>query len=162
MKAKAKPHTLSSHTIRHTNQNLLKRVSSPTLQTKIADEITEGQHTTAVWRNGGCSASYDSFVVGSSAVLRLNFCAKIRHYAKPQTVSENALRHGCCRAVPFSTPLFSLMPQRVGPMGFIPPPKGTSANTRINPISPKTFPFLSKFTNFDETAVYPLRHYLQP
>ncbi|MBN7813715.1 hypothetical protein J0A68_22365, partial [Algoriphagus sp. H41] len=31
---------------------------------------------TAVWRNGGCSASYNSFVVGSSAVLRLNFCAK--------------------------------------------------------------------------------------
>jgi hypothetical protein len=31
---------------------------------------------TAVWRNGGFSASYDSFVVGSSAVLRLNFCAK--------------------------------------------------------------------------------------
>jgi hypothetical protein len=27
-------------------------------------------------RNGECSASYDSFVVGSSAVLRLNFCAK--------------------------------------------------------------------------------------
>ena len=37
---------------------------------KKADRIT------AVWRNGGCSASYDSFVVGSSAVLRLNFCAK--------------------------------------------------------------------------------------
>jgi hypothetical protein len=32
---------------------------------------------TAVWRNGGFSASYDSFVVGSSSVLRLNFCAKI-------------------------------------------------------------------------------------
>ncbi|WP_188347345.1 MULTISPECIES: hypothetical protein [Bacteroidota] len=31
---------------------------------------------TAALRNGGCSASYDSFVVGSSAVLRLNFCAK--------------------------------------------------------------------------------------
>jgi len=31
---------------------------------------------TAVWRNGGCSASYDSFVVSSSAVPRLNFCAK--------------------------------------------------------------------------------------
>ncbi len=31
---------------------------------------------TAVWRNGGCSALYDSFVVGSSAVLRLNICAK--------------------------------------------------------------------------------------
>lgn len=32
--------------------------------------------TTAVWRNGGCSASYDGFVVGINAVLRLNFCAK--------------------------------------------------------------------------------------
>ncbi len=37
---------------------------------------TERQLVTAVWRNGGCSASYDSFVVGSSVVLRLNFCAK--------------------------------------------------------------------------------------
>ena len=36
----------------------------------------ETQQVTAVWRNGGFSASYDSFVVGSSAVLRLNFCAK--------------------------------------------------------------------------------------
>ena len=36
----------------------------------------KGERTTAVWRNGGFSASYDSFVVGSSAVLRLNFCAK--------------------------------------------------------------------------------------
>ena len=38
------------------------------------DKNTES--TTAVWRNGGCSASYDSFAVGSSAVLRFNFCAK--------------------------------------------------------------------------------------
>ncbi|MEB2330560.1 MAG: hypothetical protein OZ913_09725 [Ignavibacteriaceae bacterium] len=37
---------------------------------------TEGLLLTAVWRNGGFCASYDSFVVGSSAVLRLNFCAK--------------------------------------------------------------------------------------
>ena len=36
----------------------------------------KAQPITAVWRNGGFSASYDSFVVGSSAVLRLNFCAK--------------------------------------------------------------------------------------
>ncbi len=36
----------------------------------------ETQPITAVWRNGGCSASYDILVVGSSAVLRLNFCAK--------------------------------------------------------------------------------------
>ena len=40
------------------------------------DTTEKGQQITAVWRNGGCSASYDSFVVGSSAVLRLNFCAK--------------------------------------------------------------------------------------
>ena len=36
----------------------------------------KGEGITAVWRNGGCSASYDSLVVGSSAVLRLNFYAK--------------------------------------------------------------------------------------
>jgi hypothetical protein len=43
----------------------------------------------SAWRNGGCSASYDSFVVGSSSVLRLNFCAKIpplRQAANRQTV----------------------------------------------------------------------------
>ena len=34
------------------------------------------ERTTAVWRNGGFSASYDSVVVGSSAVLRLNICAE--------------------------------------------------------------------------------------
>ena len=39
-------------------------------------ESKETLGITAVWRNGWCSASYDSFVVGSSAVLRLNFCAK--------------------------------------------------------------------------------------
>ncbi|QQS31555.1 MAG: hypothetical protein IPM47_20795 [Sphingobacteriales bacterium] len=44
-------------------------------RTKIY-ERQKRQHLTAVWRNGGFSASYDSFVVGSSAVLRLNFCAK--------------------------------------------------------------------------------------
>ncbi len=34
------------------------------------------ERTTAVWRNGGSSASYDSFVVGSSSVLRMKFCAE--------------------------------------------------------------------------------------
>ena len=41
---------------------------------------------TAVWRNGGFCASYDSFVLGSSAVLRLNICAKnppLRQAPKP-------------------------------------------------------------------------------
>jgi hypothetical protein len=58
----------------------------PTLTTE-----KEALLPTSVWRNGGCSASYDSFVVGSSAVLRLNVCAKIRHYAKPQNVSGHAI-----------------------------------------------------------------------
>ena len=52
---------------------------------------TEGQLITAVWRNGGFSASYDSFVVGSSAVLRLNFCGKnppLRQAAKRQAVKK--------------------------------------------------------------------------
>ncbi len=42
----------------------------------LQGQRTEGLLLTAVWRNGGGRASYDSFVVGSSAVLRLNFCAK--------------------------------------------------------------------------------------
>jgi len=40
----------------------------------LQGQTTEHQPVTAVWRNGGFSASYDSFVVGSSAVLRLNIC----------------------------------------------------------------------------------------
>lgn len=40
----------------------------------------EGQPTTAVWRNGRFSTSYDSFVVSSRAALRLNFCAKIPYF----------------------------------------------------------------------------------
>jgi len=36
----------------------------------------KGERITAVWRNGGFSASHDCFIVGSSAVLRLNFCAE--------------------------------------------------------------------------------------
>ncbi len=55
---------------------------------------TEGQQLTAVWRNGGCSASYDSFVVGSSAVLRLNFCAK------NPPLRQAANRWLLCRATP--------------------------------------------------------------
>jgi hypothetical protein len=52
----------------------------------------KGEVLTAVLRNGGCSASYDSFVVGSSAVLRLNFCAKnppLRKAANRWTASLN-------------------------------------------------------------------------
>jgi hypothetical protein len=48
----------------------------PSIDNGLQGRWTEGQLITAVWRNGGFSASYDSFVVVSSAVLRLNFCAK--------------------------------------------------------------------------------------
>jgi hypothetical protein len=43
---------------------------------RFKTQTTERQPLTAVWRNGGFSTSYDSFVLGSSAVLRLKFCAK--------------------------------------------------------------------------------------
>ena len=37
---------------------------------------TKGQLITAVWRNGGFSASYDSFVGKQTLVLRINICGK--------------------------------------------------------------------------------------
>ncbi|HPD59489.1 MAG TPA: hypothetical protein PLL29_05660, partial [Paludibacteraceae bacterium] len=58
----------------------------------IQSRTTEHQLPTAVWRNGGFSASVDNFVVGSSAVLRLNFCAKIpplRQAAKRSLASQD-------------------------------------------------------------------------
>jgi hypothetical protein len=50
-------------------QNLQKHRTSTTRSKK-------GQPITAVWRNGGFSASYDSFVVAKTFVLRMNICAK--------------------------------------------------------------------------------------
>lgn len=38
----------------------------------------ERQQLTAVWRNGGFSASYDSFVGKQTLVLRMNFGAENR------------------------------------------------------------------------------------
>ena len=82
------------------NAKKIKRACKPTHQ----DSSKTGRHSdneekallvTAVWRNGGCSASYDSFVVSSSAVLRLNFCAKnppLRQAAKRQAVKKVSFR----------------------------------------------------------------------
>ena len=36
----------------------------------------KNEGTTSVLRNGGCSASYDSLVQGSSSVFQLKFCAE--------------------------------------------------------------------------------------
>jgi hypothetical protein len=59
----------------------------------------KSQPITAVWRNGGLSASYDSFMVGSSAVLRLNFCAKNPPHRKGRKpLAERQHQH----PIPFS------------------------------------------------------------
>ena len=50
--------------------------ANSTRQEMLLTKDEKAQPITAVWRNGGFGASYDSFVVGSSTVLRLNFCAK--------------------------------------------------------------------------------------
>ena len=42
----------------------------------IRNNLQNWLATNSTFAIGGCSASYDSFVVGSSSVLRLNFCAK--------------------------------------------------------------------------------------
>lgn len=84
----------------HADKIELKKISSPSENKKFATaqpdttktrtvkinkdnglqgRTTEHQLPTAVWRNGGFSASDDSLVVCSSAVLRLNFSAKNPH-----------------------------------------------------------------------------------
>ena len=40
---------------------------------------TERQHLTAVWQKWRFSASYDSFVVEKTVVLRMNICGENRH-----------------------------------------------------------------------------------
>jgi len=64
----------------------------PTLQPKIAKEYVfanadgrtkkNTERTTAVLQKWRFSASYDSFVVGSSSVLRLKFSGENRHLRK--------------------------------------------------------------------------------
>ena len=77
----------------HPDKIELKKISSPsenkkypTAQTDTTEkhsidnglqgQWTEGQLITAVWRNGGFSASYDSFVVKQTVVLRINICGE--------------------------------------------------------------------------------------
>ena len=59
-------------TAHHATTNTVKR----SIDNGLRGRWTEGQLITAVWRNGGFSAPYDSVAVGSIAVLRFNFCAK--------------------------------------------------------------------------------------
>ena len=57
----------------------------------VIHDRQERQPITAVWRNGGFSASYDSFVVNQIFVLRMNICGKNRQLlvaAKRQAVKK--------------------------------------------------------------------------
>ena len=58
---------------------------------------TERQHLTAVWRNGGFSASYDSFVGKQTLVLRINICGE------NPPLRQAAKRCGKIRSAPFAT-----------------------------------------------------------
>ena len=44
----------------------------------VTHDRQERQPITAVWRHGGFSASYDSFVVAQTFVLRMDICGKNR------------------------------------------------------------------------------------
>jgi len=50
--------------------------------TRATEESYRRFSATAVWRNGGCSASYDSEVVNQNLVLRLKFSGENRHLRK--------------------------------------------------------------------------------
>jgi hypothetical protein len=63
----------------HAKAKFCKRAIKPTHQDsnkmdRQQHDRKEGQHLTAVWRNGGFSASYDSFVGKQTLVLRINIC----------------------------------------------------------------------------------------
>ena len=57
-------------------KSTLQMIQTDDIKMVVIHDRQERQPITAVWRNGGFSASYDSFVLGSSVILRLNFCAK--------------------------------------------------------------------------------------
>jgi len=72
----------------------LEKIKTPDIQTDTKKTVklnkdnglqartTEHQLPTAVLQKWRCSASYDSFVVGSSSVLRLKFSGENRHLRK--------------------------------------------------------------------------------
>jgi type I restriction enzyme M protein len=61
----------------------------------VTHDRQERQPITAVWRNGGFSASYDSFVVQQTVVLRINICGEnpplrqaANRYVQPMTTTQ--------------------------------------------------------------------------
>lgn len=75
-----KASTFAIRTSQRTDQKLQKSLLCQHTKNRhgMTTNTTEkkGEVLTSVLQNGGFSASYDSFVVGSSAVLRLNICAE--------------------------------------------------------------------------------------
>jgi hypothetical protein len=58
---------------------------------RAEDRPKEAQQVTAVWRNGGFSASYVSFVGKQTLVLRINICGEnppLRQAANRQVVKK--------------------------------------------------------------------------
>jgi len=49
-------------------------IQTDDIKIDVTHDREERQPITAVWRNGGFSASYDSFVVAQTVVLRINIC----------------------------------------------------------------------------------------
>jgi len=50
------------------------------------------QQVTAVWQKWRFSASYDSFVVKQTFVLRMNICGENRHLRQAAAVTPNCKR----------------------------------------------------------------------
>jgi hypothetical protein len=90
-----KPKLALELAIRHADKNfnffspsLLEKIKTPDPQTDTTKTVelnkdnglqtrtTERQLVTAAWRNGGFSASYDSFVVNQTVALRISICAE--------------------------------------------------------------------------------------
>lgn len=58
----------------------------------------ERQPITAVWRNGGFSASYDSFVGKQTLVLRINICGRNRHLRQAAKRCRSFFQHQSANA----------------------------------------------------------------
>jgi hypothetical protein len=59
-----------------TTQTDTTKTVKPSIDNGLQGQTTEHQPVTAVWRNGGFSASYDSFVGKQTVVLRINICGE--------------------------------------------------------------------------------------
>ena len=80
----------------HSRHSMTRQLNS---DNGLQAQWTERQHLTAVWQKWRFSASYDSFVVQQTVVLRMNICGENRHLrqaAKRQPVKKlNVINTSC-------------------------------------------------------------------